>query len=106
MFTASLGNPITITTAVTNPIRNNTDFVKSLYPTITDDIVQFQIGNMYSVKKLSIEVVSLSGAIVYKKETGYQHGTIPLGNLAAGAYVVTITSNDRKYQYIKKIIKR
>ena len=106
MFTASLGNAITLTTAVTNPIRNNTDFVKSLYPTITDDIVQFQIGNMYSVKKLTIEVVSLSGAIVYKKETGYQHGTIPLGNLAAGAYVVTITSNDRKYQYIKKIIKR
>jgi hypothetical protein len=106
MFSATLGNPITFTTAVTTPIRNNTNFVKSLYPTITDDIVQFQIGNMYSVKKLSIEVVSLSGAIVYKKETGYQHGTIPLGNLAAGTYVVTITSNDRKYQYIKKIIKR
>ena len=106
MFNASLGNPITITTAVTTPIRNNTNFVKTLYPTITDDNIQFQIGNMYSIKKLSIEVVSLNGALVYKKETGYQNGTIPISNLSAGTYIVTITSNDRKYQYIKKIIKR
>lgn len=106
MFTASLGNPITITTAVTTPIRNNTNFIKTLYPTITDDIVQYQIGDMYSVKRLSIEVVNISGALVYKKETGYQNGTIPIRNLAAGTYVVTITSNDRKYQFIRKIIKR
>lgn len=106
MFSASLGNPITITTAVTTPIRNNTNFIKTLYPTITDNLVQFQIGDMYSVKKLSIEVVSTSGAMVYKKETGYQNGTIPLNNLAAGTYIVTITSNDRKYQFIRKIIKR
>ena len=106
MFSASLGNPITITTAAITPIRNNTDFITSIYPTITNDVVNFQIGNMYSIKKLSIEVVSISGAMVYKKETGYQNGTIPLNNLSAGTYIVTITSNDRKYQFIRKIIKR
>ncbi|MFN5422062.1 MAG: T9SS type A sorting domain-containing protein [bacterium] len=106
MFSATLGNPITITTAVTTPIRNNTDFIKTLFPTISDDQVQFQIGNMYSVKKLNIEVVNTSGALVYKKETGYLNGTIPIRNLAAGTYVVTITSNDRKYQFTRKIIKR
>jgi hypothetical protein len=60
---------------------------------------------MYSVKRLSIQVTSLSGSLVYKKETGYLNGNIDLSNLAAGTYVVTITSNDRKYQTIRKIIK-
>ena len=93
-------------TAITSPIRNNTNFIKTLFPTITDDLIQFQIGDMYSVKKLSLEVVNTAGALVYKKETGYQNGSIPLRNLAAGTYVVTITSNDRKYQFTRKIIKR
>ena len=105
MFMTTLGNPITITTAITNPIRNNSDFVRNVYPTITKNIVNYQVGNMYSVKRLSIQVASLSGALVYKKETGYLNGNIDLSNLAAGTYVVTITSNDRKYQTVRKIIK-
>jgi hypothetical protein len=105
MFAASLGSPITIATAITNPIRNNTGFIKNIYPTITKDLVNYQVGDMYSIKKLSVQVTSLSGAVVSKKETGYQNGNINLGNLSAGAYIVTITSNDRKYQTTKKIIK-
>lgn len=106
MFSAALGSPITIATAITNPIRNNTGFIKNIYPTITTGTVNYQTGNMYSIKKLSIQVTSLSGAIVYKKETGYQNGILELGNLAAGAYVVSITSSDRKYQSTSKVIKK
>lgn len=105
MFVASLGNPITITTAITNPIRNNTDFIKSIYPSVTRDYINYQVGNMYSVKKISIQVTSISGAVVSKKETGYLNGNVDLSQLAAGTYVVTITSNDRKYQTVRKIIK-
>ena len=105
MFAASLGTPITIATAITNPIRNNTGFIKNIYPTITKDLVNYQVGDLYSIKKISVQVTSLSGAVVSKKETGYQNGNINLGNLSAGAYILTITSNDRKYQTTKKIIK-
>lgn len=105
MFTTALGNPITIATSVTGPIRNNTDFIRNVYPTITNNVVNYQIGNMYSVKRLSIQVTDLSGAVVYRKESGYLNGAIDLGKLAAGTYVVTITSNDRKYQSVRKIIK-
>jgi hypothetical protein len=105
MFAANLGSPITIATSITNPIRNNTDFVRNVYPTITRDVVNYQVGNTYSVKRLSIQVTSLSGAVVYKKETGYTNGSIDLGKMSAGTYVVTITSNDRKYQAVRKIIK-
>ena len=105
MFAANLGSPITIATSITNPIRNNTDFVRNVYPTITRDVVNYQVGNTYSIKRLSIQVTSLSGAVVYKKETGYTNGSIDLGKMPAGTYVVTITSNDRKYQAVRKIIK-
>lgn len=106
MFTATLGNPITITTAITNPIRNNTNFVKSIYPTITTDAVNFQVGNMYTIKKLHVEITSMSGAMVYKKDMGYQNGTIPMGSLAPGTYIMTLTSSDRKYQFTQKLIKK
>ncbi|MEY2836535.1 MAG: hypothetical protein RLZZ557_2197 [Bacteroidota bacterium] len=106
MFAATLGNAITITTAVTNPIRNNTDFIRQVYPNLTRDRVNYQIGNMYTIKKLGVQVTSMSGAVVYRKETGYQNGNIDLGNLPAGAYIVTITSGDRKYQSTSKVVKQ
>jgi hypothetical protein len=105
MFATSLGSPITITTSVNGPIRNNSGFIKNIYPTVTKDLVNYQVGDQYSIKRMSVQVTSLSGAVVSKKETGYQNGNINLGNLSAGAYIVTITSNDRKYQTTKKIIK-
>ena len=106
MFAASLGSAITITTAITNPIRNNSDFISRVYPTLTRDRVNYQIGNMYTVKKLGIQVTSTSGAVVYRKETGYQNGSVEMNNLPAGTYIVTITSGDRKFQSTNKIIKQ
>jgi hypothetical protein len=103
--TGPLGNPVTVVTSVFNPIRNNTNFIKNVYPTVTRDVVKYDIGNMYTIKKMSMQVVSLSGATVIRKDIPYQSGTIDLSNLPSGTYIVTITSNDRKYQSTKKIIK-
>jgi hypothetical protein len=60
---------------------------------------------MYGMKKMSIQLTSMSGAVVYRNEAGYQNGKIPVANLSSGTYVLTITSPDRKYQYTKKFIK-
>jgi len=109
MFAATLGNaisPSSITTAVFNPIMNSAAFINNVYPTITSNSVNYKIGNMMSVKKISLQVTNLSGTVVMKKETGYENGWLNLGNLPAGAYVLTITSSDRKYQTVKKIIKQ
>ncbi|MEY3921742.1 MAG: hypothetical protein RL634_1503 [Bacteroidota bacterium] len=109
MFAATLGNaisPSSITTAVFNPIMNSAAFINNVYPTITSNSVNYKIGNMMSVKKISLQVTNLSGAVVMKKETGYENGWLNLGNLPAGAYVLTITSSDRKYKTVKKIIKQ
>jgi len=114
MFTATIGNPIPAsslnnnnpTTAVFNPIRNDAFFINNVYPTITNQTVNYKVGNIFGVKKIMIQVTNLSGAVVMKKETGYENGFLNLGNLPSGTYVLTITSADRKYQTAKKIIKQ
>ena len=114
MFTASLGSPISAsslnnnnpTTAVFNPIRNSATFINNVYPTITNNTINYKTGNMLGVKRISVQVANLSGAIVMKRETGYESGSMNLGNLPAGTYVITITSADRKYQTVRKIIKQ
>ncbi|MFN5327071.1 MAG: T9SS type A sorting domain-containing protein [Bacteroidota bacterium] len=114
MFTTTIGNPIPAsslnnnnpTTAVFNPIRNDVFFINNVYPTITNQTVNYKVGNIFGVKKIMIQVTNLSGAVVMKKETGYENGFLNLGNLPSGTYVLTITSADRKYQTAKKIIKQ
>jgi hypothetical protein len=96
------GGPVT---AITEPIRNNDNFIRNAYPTIVNDVLQFQTGNMSTVKKLNIQVTSINGAVVYQRVTGYENGRVPMNNFMRGTYVLTITSSDRKYQYTKKIIK-
>ena len=96
------GGPIT---AIIEPIRNDDNFIRNAYPTIVNDVLLFQTGNMSTVKKLTIKVTSINGAVVYQSVTGYENGRVPMNNLIRGTYVLTITSGDRKYQYTKKIIK-
>ena len=96
------GGPVT---AITEPIRNNDNFIRNAYPTIVNDVLQFQVGNMPAVKKLNVQINSMNGAVVYQGVSGYENGRIPMNNLTRGTYVLTITSSDRKYQYTKKIIK-
>ena len=103
--TGPLGNPVTVVTSVFNPIRNNTNFIKNIYPTITSDVVKYDVGNMYGIKKMHLQVTSASGGVVIKKEIPYQSGTADLSRLPAGMYILTVTSSDNKYQSTKKIIK-
>ncbi|MFM1969723.1 MAG: hypothetical protein RL152_1100, partial [Bacteroidota bacterium] len=103
--TGPLGNPVTVVTSVFNPIRNNTNFIKNVYPTVTRDVVKYDVGNMYSIKKMQLQVTSSSGGVLMKKDLPYQSGTTNLGHLPAGTYILTITSSDNKYQSTKKIIK-
>jgi hypothetical protein len=103
--TGPLGNPVTIVTSLFNPIRNNTNFIKNVYPTVTRDVVKYDIGDMYAIKKMHLQVTSAAGGIVMKKDIPYQSGSTNLGHLPAGTYILTITSSDNKYQSTKKIIK-
>ncbi len=106
MFMANIGNAINVTTGITQPIRNDKNFIREAYPTLVNDNISFQVGNMYTIKKLQVQVYNLSGQLIYDRSAGYENGTIPMGNRSAGEYILTVTSSDRKYQFVRKFVKR
>jgi hypothetical protein len=61
---------------------------------------------MYTIRKLDVQVTSMNGAVLVKKQVPYGSGNTDLGNMPAGTYILTITSDDRKYQSTTKIIKQ
>jgi hypothetical protein len=106
MFVAYIGSPITVSTGISTPIRNDKNFIRNAYPTVVSDAITFQAGNMYTVKQVSVQVHNMSGQLIYDRSAAYQNGSVPMGNQAAGQYILTVTSNDRKYQFVKKFMKQ
>jgi hypothetical protein len=92
-------------TAVT-AITNDKNFIRTVYPTISSNLVQYQVGNMFGVKKLRLQLTDMSGKLVYSRETTYQSGSVPLNNLAPGGYILSIYSDDNKYRHIQKLVKQ
>ncbi len=87
-------------------VTNDRNFIRTVYPTVSANNVQYQIGNMSGVKKISVQLLNMTGQLVYKEEKGYQSGGVPLQGLASGVYVLQVTSDDNKYRHVQKIIKQ
>jgi Secretion system C-terminal sorting domain len=60
---------------------------------------------MLTIKSIQVQVVNLAGQILYNQKSPYGSGTIDISKLPRGMYILTITSNDRKYQFIRKFTK-
>lgn len=105
MFAAYIGNAVTLPTGINTPIRNDNNFIKAAFPTLSSNVINYQIGNLFAVKKIRVQIVNLSGQLMYDKETGYQNGTVDVSLFSKGAYILSVTSNDRKYQFVQKFIK-
>lgn len=104
LYYTFLGTP-NLVTGINNPVTNDKNFINLVYPTVSDNIVQYRIGNMTTVKEISIQVFNMQGQTVYRSEAPYQHGSIKISRLAKGAYVLSIYSDDRKYRHVQKIIR-
>ncbi|MFN2458222.1 MAG: T9SS type A sorting domain-containing protein [Chitinophagaceae bacterium] len=108
MFYTFLGTPNftpNVNTGI-DPITNDKNFINKVYPTLSTNIIQYQTGNIFGVKKISIDVFNIAGQRVLRRETGYQNGAINITTLARGNYILLITSDDRKYRHVQKIIKQ
>jgi hypothetical protein len=109
MYYANIGSPNftpNLNTGINDPVLNDRNFIRSVYPTISADQVNYQIGNMFAVKKLSVQIINLSGQVVWKKETGYQNGMADISRFSRGAYILIINSDDNKYRHLQKIVKK
>jgi len=107
LYYTSLGTPNFNPPAPTgiDPIINDKSFIKAVYPTVADQPVQFTIGNRFEIKKITIQVFNTSGQELYRKEAGYQNGSVDFNNYPHGTYILSIISDNKKYKNLQKIIR-
>lgn len=92
-------------TAVNNPVTNDKNFIRYVYPTISNGPIQYRIGNMFTIKKITIQLYNTAGQQVFHSEAGYSDGSIDISSLSSGTYILSIYSDDEKYRNVQKIIK-
>jgi hypothetical protein len=80
--------------------------IRQALPTIVTQGIDYQVGNMFSVKKLSINIYNTAGQLVYQKETAYQSGRIDLPGLARGVYILAITGDDPGQRFVQRFVKQ
>jgi hypothetical protein len=106
-FVASIGNAVVlgndVITGINDPVTNDKNFIRMVYPTSSSDEVFFNTGNMYTVKTISVELFSMNGQKISQAQQAYQNGSVKLGRLSRGNYLLQITSNDGKYRHVQKI---
>ena len=105
MFVANIGSAINLPTGINDPIRDNKNFIVKAFPTITNGVINYQAGNLLTIKSIQVQVVNLAGQLLFNKTAAYGSGNIDISSLPRGMYILTITSNDRKYQFTRKFNK-
>ena len=81
-------------------------FIRQALPTIVDQTINYQIGNMFTTKKLSVNIYNMGGQLMYSRQGGYVSGRISVPGLARGVYVLTITGDDRGQRFVQRFFKR
>lgn len=106
-FMAQIGDAVTITDAITGipVITNDKNFIVSAYPTLAANKLYYTIGNLFSIKKITVQLYGINGQEMYAQERAYQNGDIDLTYFARGNYLLMINSDDGKYRFIQKIVK-
>jgi hypothetical protein len=84
---------------------NDKRFITSVFPTVINNDINFRTGSMTGIKNISVRVMNMSGQVLLQKVQGYQPGTVQLGNLSTGTYLLEIWSDDRKYKHLQQFVK-
>lgn len=90
----------TIPTGLPNdPITKG--FIK--YTFAENSQLQIVVGNLQT-KTMTIQLVDMSGRLVYSSQGKYQNSLVNLGKLQAGSYIVKITGNNKE-NFVKQFVK-
>lgn len=105
MFYTYIGNAVQLPTAINDPIRDNKNFIVAAFPTITNNAVHYRAGTMLTIKSIQVQVWDLAGRLLYNQTAAYGSGSVNVSNLPAGTYILTISSSDKKQQFVQKFIR-
>jgi hypothetical protein len=110
MYYTAMGSPNylpNVITGINNVIRNDKNFISKSFPTLTSgSIINYHVGNMFTVKQLNIEIVNIQGQKVFRSVKAYQNGSVNISGLSPGVYILNILSNDRRNQFTQKFVKQ
>ncbi len=109
MYFTYLGTPNytpNLPTSINEPILNDKNFITKVSPTISNGRIDYRIGNLYSVKRISVNLYTSNGQEVFRSSGGYQNGSIDMSKLSKGTYILSIISDDKKYKHLQKIIRQ
>jgi len=104
LYYTFLGTP-NLVTGINNPVLNDKDFITMVYPTISESVIQYRIGNKTDVRKISVQLFNMQGQEMYRLESGYQNGSLNISRYSKGAYILSIFSDNKKYRHVQKIIR-
>lgn len=93
-------------TGVGDPVLNDKNFIVNTYPKVTRDNLLYQTGTLTGIRSIELQVTDMMGRRVWQSKRSFQLGNIPVSNLAAGTYVLTIWSDNKKYKYVTQFIKQ
>lgn len=99
MFVSYIGNPST------DPAGEDKKFIISAFPTITSSIINYRTGNVQNIKNIQVQVWNFGGQLLYNKTSGYINGSVDISHLPSGIYILSISSSDRKYTFVRKFSK-
>lgn len=109
VYYTSLGTPNfnpNQNTGINDPTLNDKNFIKRVFPTVDANKISYEAGNMFTVKKITVQLYNTAGQEILYRETNYQNGTVNISKLAGGVYILSITSDDKKNRFLQKIIKQ
>lgn len=109
-FMAKIGDAVTlgndVVTGINDPITNDRNFIRQVYPTLANNEVFFNIGHLLSVRSIMVQLYGVRGQKLYEVQQGYQNGSVNISKLPKGAYILQITSSDGRYRHVQKILKQ
>lgn len=108
MYFANAGTPDfrpNQNTGVNDPVRNDPAFIKQLFPSVADNQLTYTVGDMFAVKNIVVRVYTATGQMVFTRTSAYASGQVNVQGFASGVYIIAITSQDHKQQFIRKFIK-
>jgi len=105
MYYASTGTPNFGANPNPGPVDSTQRFIIRALPTLVREKIDYQVGNIFAIKKLSVKVYNMAGQLVFSRETGYQSGQINFSAFPKGVYILTISSQDPKHRFVQRFVK-
>ena len=92
-------------TATIDPTINSKTFIKMIYPTVSSNLVKYNIGNQTGIQKIRIDLITMNGQQVYSRTSSYQDGSVDLSRMSPGIYILSIYSDNGRYRHLQKVVK-